>query len=189
MIVLCQVRTVLSLYHLVYVSQFNLSIDYGTLTTIFTVSQQNNAKQGITGFLCYRKGEFWQYIEGNKDDIHTLLNKLRLDRRHHSLAVLSQGFLRKRRFKSWSMHCTSFDTIVHLLPIGCDKTPSLWSQELLDNAIDRLEHHHRLKQSPISWQSKVSLSVQDFWFDHRKFLLLQATLFLAFLSSLWWVFT
>lgn len=176
-----------TLYHLVYVSKYNADIGYGVLREIFTVSEQNNAKKGITGFLCYGKGEFWQYIEGAKNEIIALLAKLKGDHRHSEVTVISEGDISTRQFTHWAMHCASFESVSRHLPICFRDSPLVWDMPRLHHSIELLKHYHseHLKQSLISWQSKTSLTLHDFWTNHHKFLLLQAVLLCLFIVSFW----
>ncbi|MFO7757186.1 MAG: BLUF domain-containing protein [Roseovarius sp.] len=70
---------------------------------IVTVSQRNNARLGLTGFLHAEDGLFIQYLEGPSRPLWALYWRLHLDCRHEDLVLLGHGKLRKPRFKDWRL--------------------------------------------------------------------------------------
>ncbi|MBW4017713.1 BLUF domain-containing protein [Moraxella osloensis] len=57
-----------AIYFLTYTSKITLlgAINPFTFKTIEQISRQNNHAQHITGFLLFKNGHFFQYLEGDK---------------------------------------------------------------------------------------------------------------------------
>ena len=53
--------------------------------------------------LLYRSGHFLQVLEGPREPLRALLNKLNQDSRHHDVKVLLDGPIEARAFGTWSM--------------------------------------------------------------------------------------
>ena len=65
-------------------------------------SQQNNALN-ITGILLFFDGGILQVLEGDKDVIQGLYQKIASDSRHTNLTKLIDRSANKREFPAWSM--------------------------------------------------------------------------------------
>lgn len=92
-----------SIFHLVYQSEASVDISYTDIRDILEVSRRNNSRDGITGLLIYRDGYFLQLLEGDEAKVHLILNKIRADKRNHSLQVLIETTSDQRLFEDWSM--------------------------------------------------------------------------------------
>ncbi|QHI34974.1 hypothetical protein IMCC3317_03200 [Kordia antarctica] len=66
-------------------------------------ARANNAVYGITGCLVYYNGGFIQIIEGEKDDILTLFERIKLDPRHTDVHLFSDNNITERTFNGWGM--------------------------------------------------------------------------------------
>ncbi|NNM76302.1 BLUF domain-containing protein [Sphingomonas sp. ID1715] len=62
-----------------------------------------NALDGITGLLVFNGERFCQTIEGAPEAIENLVERLKRDPRHEDFAVLDDGDVPTRRFRSWDM--------------------------------------------------------------------------------------
>jgi hypothetical protein len=62
----------------------------------------NNSK-GITGLLIYHEKIFFQWIEGNENDIFLLYEKLKKDPRHQYLREILYTASASRQFNGWGM--------------------------------------------------------------------------------------
>jgi hypothetical protein len=58
---------------------------------------------GITGCLIYQDGFFMQMLEGPRDAVFTLCEKIKTDPRHRDLAIVIEAPTRRRIFVDWSM--------------------------------------------------------------------------------------
>ena len=73
------------------------------LKMLLSCSQENNGSNGITGMLLYIDKKFIQVIEGQKEEVIKLFDKISIDPRHKKVSIILEGDLEKRNFKEWSM--------------------------------------------------------------------------------------
>lgn len=92
-----------NLYTLVYISAGTHLFSDQELDSLLAKSRENNSKINITGILLYSEGNFIQAIEGTKEDIDYLFNKISLDPRHKYIIKLYQKPITERMFSEWSM--------------------------------------------------------------------------------------
>lgn len=67
-----------------------------------------NSSQGITGCLLYYEGTFLQYLEGNQIKVLKLFDKIREDKRHTQIHLLTHSEVEQREFKKWDMAFENF---------------------------------------------------------------------------------
>jgi hypothetical protein len=96
-----------ALYRLVYVSRNRIP---GTpaevlseVEAILATSQRTNAALNITGALIFNSGIFAQVLEGARQDIEPLIERILCDRRHGEPQVLMFDQVDERAFPDWSM--------------------------------------------------------------------------------------
>ncbi len=70
---------------------------------ILAKSRKNNAHLQIVGGLLFGEGYFLQCLEGEADAVQTLYNKIKVDRRHRDVTLLSKASITSRSFGAWSM--------------------------------------------------------------------------------------
>ncbi len=70
---------------------------------IVEASAKNNAVNGLSGFLIFTGGRFFQLLEGPEAAVDALLAKLAKDSRHASLEVLTRAPVEERLFTKWKM--------------------------------------------------------------------------------------
>ncbi len=90
-------------FQLVYISHAVADISYTDIRNILDVSREYNAKENITGILIYREGYFLQVLEGHKEVILKLVDRIRQDDRNYKLRVLLEVDAEARLFDGWSM--------------------------------------------------------------------------------------
>lgn len=73
------------------------------LRDILTVCRNNNSRLKITGMLLHKDGNFVQALEGSKDDVLSLMERIKKDPRHHGIITLVEGYTDNRQFSDWSM--------------------------------------------------------------------------------------
>ncbi len=95
----------MNLFRIVYVSRAAGSVADGLLPLIdiIGVSDRNNRRDHLTGALLRHEGYFIQAIEGARVDLDRLMTRLRQDRRHDGLRILSERAVEQRRFGDWAM--------------------------------------------------------------------------------------
>ena len=93
------------LLQLVYYSRF-VPGDQGAMSTvsnILEVSEANNGRNRITGFLIFDKANFLQILEGDPADVEQTYQRIALDSRHENIAVIERREVSGRAFADWAM--------------------------------------------------------------------------------------
>ena len=70
---------------------------------ICALAEQYNALHGITGVLTLHRGRFAQVLEGPETALRALMARIMVDSRHHTIKIVSDGPIFKRRYADWSM--------------------------------------------------------------------------------------
>jgi len=93
------------LIQLVYVSSMTLSsrLRSSVFDEVEAHARNYNEQHGITGTLCYGNGHFLQCLEGEKDEILTLQERIFADGRHKEVQILSLKNISQRSFEDWRM--------------------------------------------------------------------------------------
>lgn len=94
-------KKIVMLYQLIYVSKRKCSEE--EIIKILEKSREKNKDINVTGMLLYTKDSFIQCIEGEKDEVTTLYEKIKKDERHSNSILISYKFIKKRDFPSWNM--------------------------------------------------------------------------------------
>lgn len=98
-----------------YVSTAVDAFDGAALADLLAQSRASNHDHDLTGMLLYRRGRFFQVLEGPQDAVDELMTKIRRDPRHTGVRVLLTEPLEERRFSEWTMGYE---------PIGVPTTPA-----------------------------------------------------------------
>lgn len=98
-----------------YVSAASEPFDDGRLNDLLAQSRRSNHEHDLTGMLLYRRGRFFQVLEGPQDAVDELMMKIRRDPRHTGVRVLLSEHIDERRFTEWTMGYE---------PIGVPATPA-----------------------------------------------------------------
>lgn len=95
----------MSLFRIVYVSDAvgGVGDSLLALIDIIGVSDRNNRRDCITGVLMRHCGQFFQAIEGRRVDLDRLMGRIRSDRRHANLRILSDRRIETRLFADWGL--------------------------------------------------------------------------------------
>src|SRR5215213_3662487 len=88
---------------LTYTSLARLDLQASDLEDIHRAARELNALDGITGLLVFNGTHFLQIVEGARQAIEDLLERLRRDPRHTGLEVRDQHRVAQRSFPDWSM--------------------------------------------------------------------------------------
>jgi hypothetical protein len=91
------------LSHLVYVSKRKANCTNLEIENILEACKKNNPDLEITGVLLYSETKFIQYVEGDYKKIMALFDKIKLDKRHENVALISVGPIKEKIFPSWHM--------------------------------------------------------------------------------------
>ena len=87
----------------VYASRAASSLTSAMVEDILDKSRSHNPELGITGILCHGGDVFMQVLEGGRDTVNELYNKIVRDPRHLDVAVLHFEEVTERRFAGWTM--------------------------------------------------------------------------------------
>jgi len=91
-----------------YVSTANRNLTNFDISQLFDFVKTTNNNLCITGILMYSGGNFFQVMEGEKEQIQNLFRKIQLDSRHHSIIKI---FDREITNYSFSEYHSSFRVI------------------------------------------------------------------------------
>ncbi|MDA8453578.1 BLUF domain-containing protein [Acidovorax sp. GBBC 3334] len=91
------------LHEVLYVSTLAPGQPLGVIATIAAHARLSNTRQRITGLLVFDGQRFCQQLEGPREPLTTLLERIRSDARHTGMEVLHQGPLARRRFQRFSL--------------------------------------------------------------------------------------
>jgi len=88
-----------------YASRAVPTVDQEELVAILRKSKANNPALGVTGVLCLCLTEriFMQVLEGGRDAVNALYNKIVRDARHRDIALLHYQEVAERKFAGWTM--------------------------------------------------------------------------------------
>ncbi|MDU0367058.1 BLUF domain-containing protein [Microbacterium sp. KSW4-17] len=86
-----------------YVSRAVDTFDDARLAELLAQSRRSNHEHDLSGMLLYRRGRFFQVLEGPKDAVDELMAKIRRDPRHDEIRVLLTEEIEERRFEEWTM--------------------------------------------------------------------------------------
>jgi len=93
----------------VYVSSAVELFTTAQLLALLEESRRNNVRDGITGLLLYRGGNFMQLLEGEEDVVRRTHARILNDTRHRQVMTLLQEPIDARAFADWSMAFGNLD--------------------------------------------------------------------------------
>jgi hypothetical protein len=133
------------LYQLTYASEANIGLDSRGVNLevgrILTKSKNNNAQANIGGVLYYADGYFFQVLEGDKESVQSLYEKISDDVRHSHVKILLEGYVDDPQFSNWTMHFVPAGSSIRRLlkDYGLTKfTPFIFSEPLVNTLIQVL---------------------------------------------------
>jgi hypothetical protein len=91
------------LIRLVYASRVAAGVDAAAIRAILGASQNNNARDGISGMLCFSSGVFLQCLEGPRPAVNRTYHRILADPRHSEAEILGYQEISQRDFDDWSM--------------------------------------------------------------------------------------
>ncbi len=66
-------------------------------------ARERNHRRQVTGALYYEQGKFFQWLEGPRDTVSTLFEKIGRDPRHENVELVSIGPIQTRAFEDWDL--------------------------------------------------------------------------------------
>lgn len=91
------------LVQLIYCSRVVTGVHGTAITSIVDVSRFNNARDGVTGALCFNANFFLQCLEGERSAVNETYHRILRDPRHERALLLRYEEVSKRQFGDWSM--------------------------------------------------------------------------------------
>src|SRR5512138_1309896 len=91
------------LVRLIYASRATQPMNADALTQLTRAARTSNAAAGITGVLVFSDGVFLQLLEGGRNAVSALYNRIAADKRHHDVVLMAYDEVQERRFAGWSM--------------------------------------------------------------------------------------
>lgn len=91
------------LVSLVYVSFASHDMSDDELREILEVARRKNKELNVTGMLLYRDGFFIQALEGERNKVDPLYDKIAEDPRHRNVLKVYETEIKHRAFSDWSM--------------------------------------------------------------------------------------
>lgn len=113
------------LVRLLYASRAVAAFDQEELAAILRKSRAQNPERGITGVLCYSEGIFMQVLEGGREAVNALYNRIASDPRHARCEVLSYEEIDERKFAGWSMGQIDVGRLNRALVLKYSESPTL----------------------------------------------------------------
>ncbi|MBO6510527.1 MAG: BLUF domain-containing protein [Roseibium sp.] len=87
---------------LVYASRAN-NIDERKISDILEKARANNAKLDVSGVLLFNSAYFLQCLEGSRESVNELYQKILNDDRHSAPLILDYRSISERDYSQWSM--------------------------------------------------------------------------------------
>ncbi|MEO1660993.1 MAG: BLUF domain-containing protein [Pseudomonadota bacterium] len=92
------------LYRLVYVSTPAEGLSAFDIGNILDVSISNNDERRITGFLAHNGRHFMQALEGERDEVLEIYQRILADDRHLGVVQIVGENIAQRAFPDWAMN-------------------------------------------------------------------------------------
>ena len=106
-----------SLYHLGYSSTLASTLVASDLIGLLQSARKRNQELDVTGLLLHREDSFFQIIEGSRQNVLAVFERICSDPRHERITVLFEGPTDAREFSDWRMGFVELDNVdVRLLP-------------------------------------------------------------------------
>ncbi|KAB1156793.1 BLUF domain-containing protein [Flavobacterium luteum] len=91
------------MYELIYMSSAANHLTKEDISEILLQARRFNFDNSVNGILLYIDGDFIQVLEGRKEVIENLFEKIKKDSRHNNVVILHEGIKSKREFPDWTM--------------------------------------------------------------------------------------
>ena len=93
----------MSLYQIMYISSATGDVSYSQCATIAQTAAQKNRSEDVTGLLLYNGKRFLQVLEGPRDNVERVYERIGRDGRHRALVMLRKQEIDAREFGNWGM--------------------------------------------------------------------------------------
>jgi hypothetical protein len=103
------------LVRLLYASRIAEGQGPEVVDSILQKSRSRNPQLGITGVLCYDGSVFIQALEGGRNVVSNLYNRIAADPRHKDVVILNFEEITERCFAGWTMGLVSLKSVTPCL--------------------------------------------------------------------------
>ena len=93
----------MSLYQIMYISSATGDVSGSQCATIAHTAAQKNSSQDVTGLLLYNGKRFLQVLEGPRENVERIYERIGRDGRHRALVMLRKQDIDAREFGNWGM--------------------------------------------------------------------------------------
>ena len=129
-----------ALYNVVYCSRATPEVDEAAVQRIIATARRWNSEHGVTGMLVFGSGIFFQWLEGPRDNVTALMSRLRNDRRHDSIVLLSEvEDVRERLFPDLDMELVTGDHIRDVLQDALESATDAQNAQALGVLLTELD--------------------------------------------------
>jgi hypothetical protein len=98
------------MYSITYVSSATHLFTGAQLRDLLEQARDRNSREGLTGLLLYKGGNFMQVLEGGRQAVENARMRIEADPRHRGMLILLQGEIPCRAFPEWSMAFRDLDS-------------------------------------------------------------------------------
>jgi hypothetical protein len=128
-----------SIHNLVYCSRAAPGMDDESISRIIAAAKYHNPRFGITGLLVFGSGIFFQWLEGPRDNVTSLLKIITTDPRHTDVVVLrEENEIRDRLFPDWGMELVEAADIRDVLNDAKQEATDAKQKKVLAEMLDEL---------------------------------------------------
>lgn len=114
------------MYRIMYLSTAIVRFTDEELEELLVIARKNNSTLNVTGLLIIKGRSFLQCLEGPKEAVNEIFEKIKLDKRHNSIIELIEEDEGQRYFPDWSM---GYKNINHLDNFQSQKLKDYSSKE------------------------------------------------------------
>ena len=99
-----------------YISKATQDMGVLALMRLTDQAAQLNQKLGLSGVLFYENQHFGQTLEGSREEVIKIWEKIQRDPRHHQVRLLKLEEIKERSFPAWSMRFFLAKEIIAKMP-------------------------------------------------------------------------
>ena len=115
-------------------------MDAAAIAKIIATAKHHNPRFGITGLLVFGSGIFFQWLEGPRDNITSLMQIITADPRHSSVVLISEeNEVRDRLFPDWDMELVEAADIRDVLTDAMQEATDAKQKQVLAQLLDELK--------------------------------------------------
>ena len=96
---------------LIYCSTAKNPLEFSVVKSIIQVAEKNNKDNNLTGVLFFSTKFFMQCLEGSREEVNKIYEKICRDERHHKFLIMDYRYIVKRDFPNWGMGVANFKKV------------------------------------------------------------------------------